>query len=90
MTYLKNNVFLSIFKNNFLIYLCVFFPYLMSRVIKHEKLVYIVSALLLFLIILLLQKKDLLSKKEISFISNLNSVSIYLIYFGLFIGFWPA
>ncbi len=85
MTYLKNNAFLSLFKNNFLIYLCVFFPYLVSKVIKHEKLVYIVSALLLFLIILLLQKKDLLSKKEISFMSNLNSVSIYLIYFGLFI-----
>ena len=85
MTYLKNNAFLSKFKNNILIYLSIFLPYLMSKIINHEKRVYIISALLLLLILLLYRKKDLLSELYIKFFSKLENINIYFLYLGLLV-----
>ena len=85
MTYLKNKAFLSKFKNNIPIYLTIFLPYLMSKIINHEKRVYIISALLLFLILLLYRKKDLLADLYVKFFSKLENINIYFLYLGLLI-----
>lgn len=85
MTYLKNKAFLSKFKNNIPIYLTIFLPYLMSKIINHEKRVYIISALLLFLILLLYRKKELLDDLYVKFFSKLENINIYFIYMGLLI-----
>ena len=85
MTYLKNKAFLSKLKNNIPIYLTIFLPYLMSKIINHEKRVYIISALLLFLILLLYRKKDLLADLYVKFFSKLENINIYFIYMGLLI-----
>ena len=85
MTYLKNKAFLSKFKNNSLIFVIIFFPYLISKIINHEKLVYIVSTFLLFLLFLLFRKNGLAAERYIKLFKNLETINIYFLYLGLLI-----
>ena len=85
MTYLKNKAFLSKFKNNVLIFVIIFFPYLIAKILNHEKLVYIVSTFLLFLLFLLFRKNGLVTDRYIKFFKNLETINIYFLYLGLLI-----
>jgi hypothetical protein len=68
-----------------LLYTAMFFPYFVTKVFSHEKIVYIVSTILLILLFLIFKNSEIENFSPGRVISSFNNVSVFIPYIGLFI-----